>query len=90
MKGDEPPKQERGEWHHNRRHIDSNRILRETAMSLQTTVTGLDLVQPDELDVLEKLEWVASIREWNAAALDPRPARATSRQPDQSRQYWHP
>lgn len=63
VKGGDPAPQPRSEWHRNTRHIDADRILRETALSLRSVTAGLDLCNAEELDVLEKLDWIESIKQ---------------------------
>lgn len=61
VKGETKP-EARSEWHHKKRHIDSNRIVRETARALDGSCAGLDLVDFGALDALERLEWIESLR----------------------------
>jgi hypothetical protein len=50
VKGEQPKTPERSEWHRNRRHIDSNRILDSLATELDAATAGLELMQPEDLD----------------------------------------
>lgn len=58
-----PEQPQRSEWHRKTRHIDSMRILREAAFSLEAISSGLELCQEDELDLLDKLEHISSIKQ---------------------------
>jgi len=50
VKGEKPKTNDRSEWHHRRRRIDSNRILETLAQELDAAADGLDLMDPDDLD----------------------------------------
>lgn len=43
------------------RRIDSMRVLRETAMSVEAALAGIDLVVTDDLDPSEAQQWTASL-----------------------------
>ncbi len=59
----EQPKAERSEWHHKRRRIDSNRILRSLAETLDGAAAGLDLMERGEIDQETAAEYLPSIEE---------------------------
>lgn len=52
----------RSEWHHKKRHIDSNRIIERFAAELDAATTGLDLIDPSAIDVEHKMQCVQSIQ----------------------------
>lgn len=43
------------------RHIDANRIVRETVHALEGAAMGVDLIDPNDLDPAETGEWAASL-----------------------------
>lgn len=57
----EAPKTVRSEWHRKRRRIDSNRILRSLAETLDGATAGLELMGRDEIDPDTAAECVPAI-----------------------------
>jgi hypothetical protein len=55
------PKPERSDWHRKRRRIDSNRVLRTLADTLDSASTGLELMERDDVDPAVAEECIASI-----------------------------
>lgn len=62
VKGEEP-KQKRSEWHHKKRHIDSNRIIERLSIELDAVTSCLDLIDPSALDPETKQECTESINQ---------------------------
>jgi hypothetical protein len=50
VKGEEPKPAERSEWQRGRKHIDSNRVLSSLATELDAATTGLELMEPEQID----------------------------------------
>ena len=63
IKGTKPKPGERTEWHHNRRHIDSTRILSTLTQELDAATAGLELIEPDDLEEDFVTECAVSIRQ---------------------------
>lgn len=60
------PPSGRGEWHVKRRHVDTDRIITATVSTLIGLVTGLNLLDDDDIravDAEKRLAWIDALRE---------------------------
>lgn len=62
VKGESKPKQDRSEWHRHTHKLNSDRILTSLAAELDGATSGLDLINPDDLDPDLVAEFVPKIR----------------------------